>query len=268
MCFHPSWWPAGLGKAWSWVPVRVGRVYDSGTWTKFGIDSERTRGAKVGKGAEITHVAVLGPRSCPSQGAPSLPLRVLPHLAIGPTPAAKLALGAGWHPHPAGPPTPSARAALFDPAFCAHSFSLGGVRASVPREGPEIGAKTAPPTGIRSPTAGLGKVGAGAALWGGGVARAWRQDGSQVRPGWSRPVRAMDSGGLARFCGSHPRDPQSLAVPGQLLLLPSAVGARPAARVGTLSDERLAELGCHLAQGLDGGGREGAAGPGAEKGVA
>lgn len=89
-----------------------------------------------------------------------------------------------------------------------------------------------------------------------------------VRPGWSRPVRAMDSGGLARFCGSHPRDPQSLAVPGQLLLLPSAVGARPAARVGTLSDERLAELGCHLAQGLDGGGREGAAGPGAEKGVA
>ena len=159
----------------------MGRVYDSGTWTKFGIDSERTRVEKVGKGAEITHVVVLGQRSCPSQDAPSLPLRVLPHLAIGPTPAAKLALGAGWHPHQAGPPSPSARAALFDPAFCAHSFSRR-VRASVPREGPEIGAKTAPPPGIRSPTAGLGKVGAGAALWGGGVARVWRQDGSQDRP--------------------------------------------------------------------------------------
>lgn len=89
-----------------------------------------------------------------------------------------------------------------------------------------------------------------------------------VRPGRSRPGRAMDSGGLARLCRSHPRNPQSLAVPGQLLLLPSAVGARPKARFGTLSNERLAELGCHLAQGLDGGGCQGAAGPGVEKGVA
>lgn len=78
-----------------------------------------------------------------------------------------------------------------------------------------------------------------------------------LRPGRSRPGRTMDSGGLAGLCGSHPRDPRSLAVPGQLPLLPSAVGAGPAARVGGLSDERLAELGCHLIQGLDGGGLEG-----------
>lgn len=138
----------------------------------------------MGKGAEITHVVVLGRGSCPSQGAPSLPPPVLPHLEIGPIPAAKLALGARRHPHPAGPPTPSARATLFDPASCLHSFSLGGVRASVPWEGPEIVAKTPHPLllGIRSRIAGLGEIGAGAALWGGGVARAWRQDGRQDRP--------------------------------------------------------------------------------------
>ena len=136
----------------------------------------------MGKGAEITHVVVLGPRSCPSQDAPSLPLRVLPHLAIGPTPAAKLALGAGWHPHPAGPPSPSARAALFDPAFCAHSFSRR-VRASVPWEGPEIGAKTAPPpTGNSIPDRGPWKG------WGRG-GTVGRRGGQGVEAGWkSRPT--------------------------------------------------------------------------------
>lgn len=246
---------------------------DSGTWTEYGLDSDS--GCEGGKGGRNHPCCGPGLGKLPQPGRPFPASPVLPHLAIGPTPAAKLALGVGRHPDPAGPPTLSARAALFDPASCSHSFSLGGVRASVPREGPETVAKTPPPPhlGIRCPIAGLGEVGAGAALKGGGVARAWRQDGRQDRPPtpiWrSRPGRAMDSEGLAGLCGSHPRDPQSLAVPGQLPLLPNAVGAGPAARVGALSDERLAELGCHLVQGLDGGGRDGGScGTGAEKGVA
>lgn len=168
-----------LGSRFGWGGcVILGRV--DRVWSRFGEDS----GCEGGKGGRNHPCCGPGPGKLPQPGRPFPASPVLPHLEIGPIPAAKLALGARRHPHPAGPPTPSSRATLFDPASCLHSFSLGGVRASVPWEGPEIVAKTPHPLllGIRSRIAGLGEIGAGAALWGGGVARAWRQDGRQDRP--------------------------------------------------------------------------------------
>lgn len=155
---------------------------DSGTWTEYGLDSDS--GCEGGKGGRNHPCCGPGLGKLPQPGRPFPASPVLPHLAIGPTPAAKLALGVGRHPDPAGPPTLSARAALFDPASCSHSFSLGGVRASVPREGPETVAKTPPPPppGNSMPDRGPWRG------WGRGGTEGWR-GGQSVEAGWkTRPT--------------------------------------------------------------------------------
>lgn len=120
--------------------------------------------------------------------------------------------------------------------------------------------------GIRSPIAGLGEAGAGAALWGGRATRAWRRDGSGDRP----PHPNLGGQGQA---GLRPSGSAwVLLVPPQGPPEPGGSGAAPAppkrhrSRAcsrgwgGALSDGCPAESGCHLAQGLSGGGRRGGGG--------
>lgn len=155
----------------------------------------------------------------PSQGAPSLPLGVLPQLADCPTPAAKLARSVGLHPHPAGASNPGRPAhplrLCHRPLRLRRALPFSRRCAGLPptRGSPRLGQGT-PLLGIRHPFAGGGEAGPGAALRGRRAkgartaAGAWKQDGGQERflyPAnlwWPRPGRAR-----AARCRTGSADP-------------------------------------------------------------
>ena len=120
--------------------------------------------------------------------------------------------------------------------------------------------------GIRSPIAGLGEAGAGAALWGGRATRAWRRDGSEDRsphPNLGGQGQAgLRPSGSAWALLAPPQGPPEPGGSGAAPAPPKRRRSRACSRgwVGALSDGCPAESGCHLAQGLSGGRRRGGGG--------
>lgn len=210
--------------------------------------------------------------AAPARAPSSCLLRSFPTSRSAPSPR-QLALGASRHPHPAGPPTPSARATPLTPASCLHLSSLGGV-GFCPMGGPEmLWAKTSTlHWGHLIPDRGPWRDWGRAALWGGGVARAWRQDGRQDRPPtptWGVQARQgyglLGTGWALRV---PPQDPQSLAVPGQPPPPPKCCGSRACSQGWGAKWMSASRIRVPSHPGLDGGGLEGeSAGPGQRRGT-